>query len=386
MSALPAPNVASRCGLDAAARRLVLARVALRVLVLATAALLVRFFPGPARAAGAAALAGVTSLGSPASELAFFGGASAFCAVSPFGYFPAVAAGLAFPLGTAVAVTYASVLLGALLNALLLRFTPAGAALLRARACWAARAARRLQLRQERARERERERERARASELSPPPAPSVAGAQKLPTVGDSDGPHATALVVAAAPAEPAVLAEPVAAATAAAPPDRMSIADALGKALDAQPVAVVALLRLPFLGNGVLNYALSLRTSLPLGPMMAGNALGLALGSVLFPLGGAQLRNLGALLAGAAGDGAQRDLALGTFFGVAALVAASIAGVVTLTRRVLAAAAAKAEAAAAAAAAAQAAPGEEAASGEVVPGEEAALGEASPVVASGAS
>ena len=99
-----------------------------------------------------------------------------------------------------------------------------------------------------------------------------------------------------------------------------------LGPALDAYPIFMVTILRLPFLANGALNYILSMRSQLPVGKMLLGNALGFIPGSVLFPLAGAQLRSLGTMIASGPGEGAERDRVLGTFFGVMGAV-----GIVTL-------------------------------------------------------
>ena len=55
-------------------------------------------------------------------------------------------------------------------------------------------------------------------------------------------------------------------------------------------------LLRLPYLSNGVLNYALAL-TAVPARWLLLGSALGLAPGAALFALVGAEVRSLTAML-----------------------------------------------------------------------------------------
>ncbi len=254
-----------------------IARLALRAVAVATLIVLIHYFPNAAAAAGSAVLDWIHGLPGAWSPIAFCACATAFCAVSPTGYLPAVAAGIAFPPQASIPITYVSVNLGALLNAGLVR----GACLGRL-----------------------------------PPALRARYEARGEALLGTG----------------------------------------ALGLALDAHPTGMVALLRLPFLANGALNYILSMRSSLPLGRMMAGNALGFVPGSVIFPVAGAQVRSLGMLLAGGAGDGAARDAALGVFFGVCAAVLLAGAAMYAVSKRVLARLAAEQgsrEAAAAAAAAA---------------------------------
>ena len=252
-----------------------IARVALRVCAVVTVIVLVRHFPGVASAVGSSVLDAINSLPGAWSPVAFCAAATLFCALSPTGYAPAVAAGIAFPPQAAIPITYVSVNLGALLNTGLVRGLCLGRLPLALRQRYEARGE-------------------------------ALLGTGKL------------------------------------------------GLALDAHPVGMVAVLRLPFLANGALNYILSMRSSLPVLKMAAGNLLGFAPGSVIFPLAGAQIKSLGVLLANGPGDGAQRDAALGVFFGVCAAVLAAALAAHTVSKRVLARLAAeKAEAAAAAAAAA---------------------------------
>ena len=233
------------------------ARLALRVAAVVTVALLVRVFPGAASAAGSAVLGSIHSLPGGWSAVAFCAAATAFCAVSPTGYLPAVAAGIAFAPEAAIPVTYVSMSLGALLNAALVR----GACLGRL-----------------------------------PPALRARYEARGEALLGTGS----------------------------------------LGLALEAHPVGMVALLRMPFLANGALNYILSLKSSLPLWKMLLGNAIGFIPGSIIFPIAGAQVRSLGVLIANGAGDGAERDTTLGVFFGVAAAVLLASLATYTISKRLL--------------------------------------------------
>ena len=246
------------CWRERPTTRAVFLRVALRLIALTILIVLVRSFPGEAKAAGNVVLAWIHSLGSPASEFAFFGCATAFCALSPTGYLPAIAAGVAFPPAASIPITYTSVNLGALLNVAIVR----GLCKRRLPRVLAAKYAGR--------------------------------GATLLGSTG-------------------------------------------VASALRTQPVKMVALLRLPFLANGALNYIFSLHESLRVRDMVLGNAIGLALGSVLFPVAGAQIRSLGALLADGIGDNAARDVAIGWFAGISVVVLCALVAVVTLVKRVLA-------------------------------------------------
>jgi uncharacterized membrane protein YdjX (TVP38/TMEM64 family) len=254
------------------ASRLFALRVLLRVAFLALLVALIRAFPDAAMTAGATVLGWIHSHPAPAPELIFFAAAALFCAVSPTGYLPAVAAGIAFPPAASIPITYGSVLLGAALNVALVR----GACGWRGGGGAAAGA----------------------AGAGPPPPPPRIAARYA---------------------ARGAAL-----------------LSGALRDAIAEYPILMVALLRLPFLGNGALNYVFSLHPLLPFAPMMAGNALGMALGSVLFPLAGSQVRSLGVMIAVGPGEGAARDAALGWFFGVLAVVALALAGAALVVRRVL--------------------------------------------------
>ena len=238
--------------------RLLVLRVALRVAFLALLVGLIRAFPSAAMAAGSAVLSWIHTYPTPFAELIFFAASSLFCAVSPTGYLPALAAGIAFPPSSSIPITYTSVLLGAALNVALVRG---------------------LFLRRKAGPPRLVSRYKARGASL---------------------------------------------------------LSGALREAIAMHPVAMVALLRLPYLGNGALNYIFSLHRDLPLTPMMAGNAVGMALGSVLFPLAGSQVRSLGSMIAVGPGEGAARDAALGLFFGILVVVALSMGAATIVVRRVL--------------------------------------------------
>jgi uncharacterized membrane protein YdjX (TVP38/TMEM64 family) len=243
--------------LSSTARSIVL-RVILRLVMIGILIGLIRAFPGEARAAGVAVLTWLSSLGSPASEFAYFGVATAFCSVSPTGYLPAIATGIAYGPAAAIPITYASVNLGALVNAVLVR------------------------------------------------------GICKRKLPGSMAGKYA---------ARGATLLG----------------STGLARALKVHPIRIVALLRTPFLGNGALNYILSLHNDLTVTNMAIGNAIGLIPGSVLFPVAGNQLRSLGALLANGTGEGSERDKAIGWFIGISVIVGVSMLAVISIVKRVLA-------------------------------------------------
>lgn len=153
-----------------------LARVFLRLVSLGIIIALLRIFGSYFKEAGNAYLSWIGDLGSVTGPIVFLIVATAFCAVSPTGYLPSVAAGITFPYAIAIPISYACVFVGALVNLALIRWILHGWKWLRDRC--ARRGA-------------------------------AVSGFQR---------------------------------------------------ALTAHPVRVVALLRLPFLGNGTLNYVLSFR------------------------------------------------------------------------------------------------------------------------------
>lgn len=97
----------------------------------------------------------------------------------------------------------------------------------------------------------------------------------------------------------------------------------------------MTALLRLPFLANGALNYWLSF-SPLPAAPMALGNALGLAPGAVLFAIAGGQVRSLASIIA--AGGASASAGAIGVLVGVSLAVLVTLASVAVITQRVLAA------------------------------------------------
>ena len=245
--------------LSPTARRVII-RLVIRAAMVGVIVALIRTYASEARSAGAVVFDWLHSLGTPASEFTYFGVAAIFCAVSPTGYLPAIAAGIAYSPSAAIPITYAAVNVGALINVLLVRNIferrlPGGMA-----AKYAARGA----------------------------------------TLLGSSG---------------------------------------LARAIRVRPVRIVALLRTPFLGNGALNYILSLHADLRVRDMLFGNAIGFIPGSVLFPVAGNQLRSLGALLANAGTHetAADLDASIGWFIGISVTVGVSIAAVVTIVKRVLA-------------------------------------------------
>lgn len=227
--------------------RVVALRLTLRAVMLGVIIALLRLFSSDFRYAGNAYLKWIESLGPGGGPAVFWVAACAFCALSPTGYLPAVAAGATFPHEDAIPIAYTSVWIGALLNLLLVRGMLGQSAALRARCS-------------------------------------RRAGS----TIGG------------------------------------------LERALLAEPVRMVALLRLPFLGNGTLNYILSF-TAVPLVPMMVGNAIGMAPGSVLFSVAGSQVRSLAQLIV----DGGGSATAIGVFVAVTVTVLFSIVAVLVITRRV---------------------------------------------------
>jgi hypothetical protein len=141
-----------------------------------------------------------------------------------------------------------------------------------------------------------------------------------------------------------------------------------LERALLAKPVRIVALLRLPFLGNGTLNYLLSMsplaETASGVASMMVGNAVGMAPGAVLFVVAGSQVRSLARVIV----EGGGSPTAIGVLAAVIVAVLLSIVAVVILTRRVAAAERAATAAATAAAAASAAGSAEGASLAEAAP------------------
>ena len=224
-----------------------LARVALRVVVVAVVVVLLREFPGPFHTAGDAYLGWIHSLGPAGGPAAFWFVACLFCAVSPTGYLPAVVAGATFDLAAAIPIAYTSVLLGAALNTLLVRGLLFRSAYLKRRC-----------------------------------------------------GRRAGAVM------------------------------GGLERALLTHPVRMVTLLRLPFVGNGVLNYILSL-SGVPAVPMLVGDAIGLAPGALLFTVAGGQVRSLASIVA----DGGGSPTAIGVLVGVSVAVVVSFVDVLLISRRV---------------------------------------------------
>lgn len=116
-----------------------------------------------------------------------------------------------------------------------------------------------------------------------------------------------------------------------------------LDAALARYPLRMTALVRLPFIANGALNYLLSL-SPLPAAPLLAGSAIGLAPGAALFALAGGHARSVLAMIV--AGE-PPPPAAVAILVATSAALVFAIAAVVVVARRV-----ARAEAQAAASAA----------------------------------
>jgi len=98
---------------------------------------------------------------------------------------------------------------------------------------------------------------------------------------------------------------------------------------VEAHPVRMVALLRLPFIGNGVLNYLFSLSNARAW-PMFVGNAIGLLPGAILFAVAGAQVRSVALLIV----DGGGSPATIGILVAVSLTVLVSVAVVTAVYRR----------------------------------------------------
>ena len=179
----------------------------------------------------------------------FWAAATVFCAVSPTGYLPAVAAGVSFPPAIAVAVSYFSVTCGAALNLAMVRTV----------------------LRNSR-------------------------------FVDSRCGPRSR----------------------------RATLLHGLDAALERYPLRLTVLLRLPYLSNGVINYALAL-TAVPARWLLLGSAIGLAPGAALFALAGAEVRSLTAMIV--AGE-PPPPTAVAVFVGTSLCLVIAVAAVVIVARR----------------------------------------------------
>lgn len=104
------------------------------------------------------------------------------------------------------------------------------------------------------------------------------------------------------------------------------------------RPVRTIALLRLPYLGSGILNYVFSLTpVKLSVRDVVLGNAAGFSLGSVLFAVLGTQARSIGAMLL----DGQADAVSIVTVVLVIAAVVITVIGLLWTVRRETAGAAA---------------------------------------------
>jgi uncharacterized membrane protein YdjX (TVP38/TMEM64 family) len=101
--------------------------------------------------------------------------------------------------------------------------------------------------------------------------------------------------------------------------------------ALLLHPVRMTILVRLPFLGNGTLNYVLS-QSKLPAGPMMIGNCIGMLPGSIVFAVLGTQIRSLASMIA----EGKAEPSAIAVMVVLFVVCSLSLLGVIWTTRRVM--------------------------------------------------
>lgn len=102
-------------------------------------------------------------------------------------------------------------------------------------------------------------------------------------------------------------------------------------QALLVHPVRMTILVRLPFLGNGSLNWLLS-SSKLPLVPMMIGNCIGMLPGAIVFAVLGMQIRSLASMIA----EGNAEPTAIGVMVGLFVVCSVSLLGVIWTTRRVM--------------------------------------------------
>ena len=240
--------------------RYIIVRVTFRVCTLILVVVLLREYSASARAVGATYLDWVRGTGG-LGLFVFILCATAFCALSPTGYLPAVLSGVTFPLSTAIPVSYGTVVVGAALNLALVRGLCLRSTWLRARCT-------------------------RRAGTLS-----------------------------------------------------------GLETALATSTFRMATLLRLPFLGNGVLNYLFAFSTTLKAAPLLGASVVGSAPGAVLFALLGGQA---GSLLSIITNPSSASPTAIGVLVAVVVLCGAAIVGTLVITRRVLAKIKAEAVAAAA--------------------------------------
>lgn len=348
---------------DAATARAVGLRIFARILAVVFIIVILRIFPAELAAAGRAYLAWIHGFGHVQGPFIFFAAATTFCSVSPTGYFMNVAAGVTYgdeeefgPSGYAIAfvLSYLCTLCGSAVNLMLVRGCMG-------RWRWLRRRFGQPDLvRPDEQGGEQAEESRKDVPAPSMPPAQLDArtfvpdgataaqaiGAQKheasveeeRAAYGDTrpasspttTAQHTAAVVVPSVP--------PPVSLDVQAPPPRKAGAlryiAGLETALRVQPMRIVILLRLPFLGNGALNYWLSFNTlgarPIPILPMMLGNAIGMLPGSILFALLGRQIRSLASLIAW----GTRDPSTIGVFVGIVLALLTSIASVLWVARR----------------------------------------------------
>lgn len=112
----------------------------------------------------------------------------------------------------------------------------------------------------------------------------------------------------------------------------RQAWVDSIIQALLTHPVRMTTLVRLPFLGNGSLNWVLS-RSELPAGPMMLGNCIGMLPGAIVFAVLGTQIRSLAGMIA----EEKAEPTAIAVMVTLFVVCSLSLLGVILTTKRVMA-------------------------------------------------
>ena len=102
---------------------------------------------------------------------------------------------------------------------------------------------------------------------------------------------------------------------------------------LKESPCRIVALLRLPVIASGILNYLFSLSDNLPIAPYMAGNIVGNIPGTLLFSVLGTSVNSIGKAVLN--GNADPKGLAVACV--ILVIVVSVIVGSVILVRRALA-------------------------------------------------
>lgn len=392
---------------DRRAFRAIAVRIVVRLCMLAIIITVLRVYPSEIKSAGQAYLDWIQGLGTAGGPVVFLVTATAFTAISPTGYLPSIVAGATWAdrdtgpgsIGIGIILSYLCTVLGAGLNIVMVRTCLKGNRLLQKRfggtvtapaaaavppdansspstASTAEAAGRKL------------EGDDSSSITLSTtslqvtpvptsdgaipaidsttvitdPPSSSPSGGGHLTfhqsssspmpllpssirdtNTGAPSSPSSASLSTNPSPLPPSSNPHSVAAAS-PAPRRRGAFAwiEGLEGALLKHPIRMVILLRLPFLSNGAMNYILSY-SPIPWLPMMIGNIIGMMPGSVLFAVGGSQVRSVAQLIANGPESA---PAAIGIFVGIVCVLIFSIITVIAVARRF----AAKERAAAAAA------------------------------------